>query len=177
MMDDKSPSSQEEDVREYFERVARRFDSYYREEADTGGLIGKIAHLVFRKPAMACRFAETFNFLGDLKDKTVLDAGCGSGIYSIEIAKRGGRALGVDVSQVMIDLARENARREGVEERCVFAVDDLMSLVRELIDREIDELHAEGVQVRFVGRIDRLASLRRSTTGRRRFGRRRGPRG
>ena len=128
MTDENSPRTQEEDVREYFERVARRFDSYYREEADTGGLIGKIAHLVFRKPAMACRFAETFAYLGDLEGKTVLDAGCGSGIYSIEIAKRGGRALGVDVSQVMIDLARENARSEGVEERCMFAVDDLMKL-------------------------------------------------
>jgi undecaprenyl diphosphate synthase len=40
--------------------------------------------------------------------------------------------------------------------RPVDEVDDLMSLFRELIDREIGELHAEGVQVRFVGRIDRL---------------------
>jgi ubiquinone/menaquinone biosynthesis C-methylase UbiE len=129
MMEENSPSTQEEDVRDYFERVARRFDSYYREEADTGGLIGKIAHLVFRKPAMACRFAETFAFLGELKGRNVLDAGCGSGIYSVEIAKRGGRALGVDVSQVMIDLARENARNEGVEEHCQFEVKDIIELV------------------------------------------------
>lgn len=45
--------------------------------------------------------------------------------------------------------------------RPVDEVDDLMSLFRELIDREIDELNAEGVQVRFIGRIDRLdAALR-----------------
>jgi undecaprenyl diphosphate synthase len=45
--------------------------------------------------------------------------------------------------------------------RPVDEVDDLMSLFRELIDREIDELEAQGVQMRFLGRIDRLdAALR-----------------
>lgn len=35
-------------------------------------------------------------------------------------------------------------------------VEDLMGLFREMIDREVPQLHAEGVRVRFVGRIDRL---------------------
>ena len=40
-------------------------------------------------------------------------------------------------------------------------VEDLMALFRELIDQEVDELHAEGVRMRFVGRLDRLdTSLR-----------------
>jgi undecaprenyl diphosphate synthase len=41
-------------------------------------------------------------------------------------------------------------------------VEDLMTLFRELIDREVGELDAEGVRMRFVGRIDRLdEALRR----------------
>ncbi len=126
MSDTRPQNAQEEDVRRYFERIARRFDSYYREEADTGGLVGKIAHIVFRKPAMACRFEKTFEFLGSLKGKSILDAGCGSGIYSIEIARRGGRATGVDVSQVMIDMAAKNAEEAGVSESCRFQVQDVM---------------------------------------------------
>jgi len=120
--------TQEEDVRQYFERIARRFDSYYRQEADTGGLVGRIAHHVFRKPAMACRFEKTIEFLGDLQGQTILDAGCGSGIYSIEIARRGGRAVGVDVSQVMIDMAGKNAKEAEVEDRCRFQVQDVMGI-------------------------------------------------
>ena len=125
MTEIRPPHSQEKDVKDYFEQIARRFDSYYREEAETGGLVGRVAHVIFRKPAMACRFQETFVFLGDLQNKNILDAGCGSGIYSIEIARRGGQAVGVDVSQVMIDLARENARDAGVEESCRFKVGDI----------------------------------------------------
>ena len=126
MKDTQPPLSQEEDVKDYFEQIARRFDSYYQEEVETGGLVGKIAHNVFRKPAMACRFRETFVFLGDLKGKEILDAGCGSGIYSIVIARREGRPIGVDVSQGMIELARKNAREAGVEDSCRFQLGDIL---------------------------------------------------
>ncbi len=128
MTDTRPPHSQEGDVRDYFEQIARRFDSYYQEEAETGGLVSKLAHNIFRKPAMACRFRETFVFLGDLQGKNILDAGCGSGIYSLVIARRGGRAVGVDVSRSMIDIARENAREAGVEDACRFQVGDILEL-------------------------------------------------
>ncbi len=124
---ERAPSSQEEDVKEYFERIARRFDSYYREEAETGGLVGRIAHHIFRKPAMACRFAVTFEFLGDLGGRNILDVGCGSGIYAVEIARRGGRCTGVDVSQAMVDLAADNASEAGVSGSCRFQVQDIMT--------------------------------------------------
>lgn len=40
--------------------------------------------------------------------------------------------------------------------RPVDEVEDLMALFVELIDREMQELHAEGVRMRFIGRTDRL---------------------
>lgn len=119
---------QEKNVREYFEEISRKFDSYYREDAETGGIFGKVAHVVFRRPGMVRRFEATFNFLGALGDRKILDVGCGSGIYSIEIAKRGGSPTGVDVSPEMIDLAKENAVRAGCAERCRFIVRDLKEL-------------------------------------------------
>jgi len=114
------------DVKTYFEEIATTFDSYYREEAETGGIVGRIAHAVFRRPAMALRFEASFDFLGPLDGRRVLDAGCGSGIYCIEIARRGGRPTGVDVSRPMIDLAEDNAGRAGVSDRCRFLKQDIM---------------------------------------------------
>lgn len=129
-MDNRSGSNKQEmDVKDYFEEIARTFDSYYREEAETSSLIGKIAHAVFRKPAMACRFQATFDFLGDLAGKKILDVGCGSGIYGIEIAKRGGQSDGIDVSQAMVDLALENAEKAGVSDRCRFFLKDLWEFI------------------------------------------------
>jgi len=46
--------------------------------------------------------------LPDLTDKRVLDAGCGSGAYSAWLADHGAAVLGIDVSQEMIRVAREN---------------------------------------------------------------------
>ncbi|HDP93891.1 MAG TPA: class I SAM-dependent methyltransferase [Candidatus Aminicenantes bacterium] len=118
-------NGQETQVKDYFEEIARTFDSYYRDDADTHGLVGKLAHRIFRKPALACRFDATFRLLKDIRDKHILDVGCGSGIYCIEIARRGGRATGVDIAGEMIELSRENAGRAGVADRCTFVQMDL----------------------------------------------------
>lgn len=41
----------------------------------------------------------------NLNNYTVLDAGCGSGIYARELANRGARVTAIDISQTMIDIA------------------------------------------------------------------------
>lgn len=42
--------------------------------------------------------------------QSVLDVGCGTGIHSVELAKRGYRVLGIDASEAMIERAREKSR-------------------------------------------------------------------
>lgn len=54
----------------------------------------------------------------DLKDKTVVDFGCGSGILAIAALKLGAkRVVGIDIDPQAILASRDNARRNGVEQR------------------------------------------------------------
>ncbi len=60
--------------------------------------------------------------------RTVFDGGAGSGRFSILLAKHGCRVTHFDISQPMIDKARESAEREGVSDRITFvkgALEDL----------------------------------------------------
>lgn len=55
------------------------------------------------------------SLIGDVKHKRVLDAGCGYGFYSILLAKRGAMVTGIDISEKMIALAKNNAEKASVE--------------------------------------------------------------
>ena len=69
--------------------------------------------------------------------RTVFDGGAGSGRFSILLAKQGCRVTHFDISQPMIDKAKELAEREGVLDRITFvkgALEDLGALH----DREFD---------------------------------------
>lgn len=48
-----------------------------------------------------------------------LDLGCGSGVWGIELARRGWRVTGVDIVDKALRRARERAEQEGVEMRVV----------------------------------------------------------
>lgn len=53
----------------------------------------------------------TWSFIpNDLTHCTVLDAGCGTGIYARELAKRGATVIGIDISEAMIDIARNETK-------------------------------------------------------------------
>jgi 2-polyprenyl-3-methyl-5-hydroxy-6-metoxy-1,4-benzoquinol methylase len=54
--------------------------------------------------------------LGSLGGKAILDAGCGIGLLSKEIVLRGGRAVGVDLSETA--LARAKAYAPGAQFEC-----------------------------------------------------------
>jgi len=78
------------------------------------------------------------------RDKYVLDVGCGVGATPCYIAKKyGSRVVGVDLSERMIEGARERAKREGVEDRVRFRVADARDLPFE--DELFDVVIAESV--------------------------------
>jgi SAM-dependent methyltransferase len=55
----------------------------------------------------------------------LVDLGSGDGRIVIEAAKRGATGFGVDIDPRLVNLARENAKRAGVESRATFEVKDL----------------------------------------------------
>ena len=54
--------------------------------------------------------------MGDIEGKTVCDLGCGNGIFAIGAAMLGAdRVYGIDISENMVKIARENAERMGIK--------------------------------------------------------------
>jgi ubiquinone/menaquinone biosynthesis C-methylase UbiE len=53
-----------------------------------------------------------FRLLGEVSDCDVLDAGCGQGWLSLELARRGARVAGADAAANMLSLARAQAADE-----------------------------------------------------------------
>jgi ubiquinone/menaquinone biosynthesis C-methylase UbiE len=56
-----------------------------------------------------------FHLLGDVRGKTVIDLGCGSGINSLLLARRGARVIGVDISESLLRMALKRATVNHVE--------------------------------------------------------------
>jgi tRNA (mo5U34)-methyltransferase len=66
----------------------------------------------------------------DLRGWSVLDIGCNAGFYSIELAKRGARVLGIDIEPLYLRQARWVARQFRLEERMRFVQGDVYQLAR-----------------------------------------------
>ncbi len=67
------------------------------------------ANTLFEIPAL-------FSLLPDLKEKSVLDLGCGFGEHCVEYLRRGaGRVVGIDISEKMLEVARSVNSAPGIE--------------------------------------------------------------
>ena len=69
--------------------------------------------------------------------ETVFDGGAGSGRFSILLAKRGLKVTHFDISQSMIDKAKETAKKEGVADNITFvkgALEDLSAYADKSFD-------------------------------------------
>ena len=62
----------------------------------------------------------------DLAGRRVLDAGCGTGAFSIEAARRGAEVVAIDVAGSLVDIARERTP-EDLRANITYLVGDMLS--------------------------------------------------
>lgn len=63
----------------------------------------------------------------DLGGRRVLDAGCGTGMAAVELARRGADVVAIDLSETLVTLARERAPEDLGTGRIDFRVGDMLA--------------------------------------------------
>jgi 2-polyprenyl-3-methyl-5-hydroxy-6-metoxy-1,4-benzoquinol methylase len=106
-------------VQRHFDKDAVRFDAIYEKKKP---LHQRLVDRMFRGVVLE-RFKLVCNLAPQDSPWSVLDVGCGSGRYGIALAREGAaRCVGLDFSEKMIALAREDAARSRLADRCAFEV-------------------------------------------------------
>lgn len=75
------------------------------------------------------------SLVGEIAGQTVCDVACGQGIVSRELARRGARVTGVDISAALLDLARDYEARASLGIRYV---EDNAEHLRTVADASVD---------------------------------------
>lgn len=91
----------------------------YRDRRDLVSTLKDIYLRLFGMPFYAQRVGSRFVFhtLGQVKGQKVLDAGCGDGLFSIELAQKGAIVYGVDISEPALNRARSRVQQLQLDHR------------------------------------------------------------
>ena len=73
------------------------------------------------------RFRYTMRQAEPIAGRTFLDVGCGTGMYTLELARRQAKkVLGLDISGIMVDICQKRAAQENLEGSTEFIKIDLL---------------------------------------------------
>lgn len=75
----------------------------------------------------------SYKFLQELsknkcENKKILDYGCGNGIHSVWLAEYGAEVVGIDLSKYSLQIAKERAKKEGIDNKAEFLMMDCENL-------------------------------------------------
>jgi magnesium-protoporphyrin O-methyltransferase len=108
-------------VEEYFDRTATRTWERLTSDAPVSGIRQTVREGRDRMRAiMLSRLPD------DLSGRRVLDAGCGTGAMTEELARRGAEVVAIDISPQLVAIARARIP-EWLHERIEFATGDMLS--------------------------------------------------
>jgi SAM-dependent methyltransferase len=111
-------------VSDFFDSYSHDFNAIY---GNGNRFSQRVINGLFRK-SMRLRYVKSLEGCEPIAGKTVLDVGCGPGHYCIALGTRGARSVvGIDFAGGMIELAKRNAARAGVKDRCEFVKADFMT--------------------------------------------------
>lgn len=102
----------------------------------------------------------TMQYLAGRSQQRILDVGCGTGIYSIELAKRGNRVTALDACKEMIDATATLVKRERLAERLETVCGDYLKWSRDTTTN-YDLVLAIGVMDSVQDALTHLESFRR----------------
>lgn len=89
-------------VEHYFDRSATKVWETLTSDAPVSGIRATVRAGRDQMRAMMLR-----QLPDDLRGARILDAGCGTGAMSVELAKRGAEVVGVDISPALIEIAQK----------------------------------------------------------------------
>ncbi len=102
-------------VNRRFDRDAGVFEAIYNDE-EKG--FTRWFNKNFRKPIYE-RFDIAMNTVGDARGKSIIDVGCGTGVYITNLGQKGAKSvLGVDFSEGMLRIAGERIKKLNLEKTC-----------------------------------------------------------
>jgi 2-polyprenyl-3-methyl-5-hydroxy-6-metoxy-1,4-benzoquinol methylase len=100
----------------------------------------------FGKEPYMWKFYELLLGRYDFRGRRVLEIGCGTGINTTLMARRGARVTFLDFSRDALDIVRRNAEKAGVDGE--FVLGDVFDID---FESEFDIVHSEGVVEHFRG--------------------------
>jgi len=109
--------------RSFWNSEADAFERIYSHEKSK---LSSALDQLFRKD-MYERFVFTIENCKPVEGRRFLDVGCGNGLYSVELGKKGAASVvGLDISPVMIERCRRSSEKEGLEDSISFIQTDLL---------------------------------------------------
>lgn len=147
-------------VQRYFDQEADRFDAIYEQQKPVHQ---RIVDALFRGVVLE-RFHLVSNLAPTKGAWSVLDVGCGSGRYAIDLARKGAsRVVGIDVSEAMLALASREAMKADVAGRTEFVAEPFL-------DYETDDRFDVAVAMGYFDYLEdplpHLVKMRALTEGR-----------
>jgi SAM-dependent methyltransferase len=124
-MEQTAVKNEVQDVKNFFHGYAADFDSIYG-HSKKRGVFDKMTDKLFRQ-SMLLRFEETLRETEKPNIQTILDVGCGSGVYDIEFLKQGKTVIGIDMAEGMLEIARKRTEPYQNSGKISFILADYMA--------------------------------------------------
>jgi magnesium-protoporphyrin O-methyltransferase len=121
-MDGHTYTRRREEIRTYFDRTAVEAWKRFATEAPLGRIRASV-----REGRNRMRAAMLEMLPDDLTGWRILDAGCGTGSMSLELARRGADVVAVDLAPEIVRFARETVPKEPLSGTIAFSSGDMLS--------------------------------------------------